>query len=279
MTSDDLDSTVLKIIKRVMLLVLGSGFFTNALYIYGMAYYQGYVERLGFEYTLFPIQWGEAILWTYFASQEAGVSTIGAINEISEVFFFVFLFSFYLIARVWIELSDPKRVKTSKGRRNKANYKWGKKVYNLRAHHVWIYRLLYVPLRWVLLKEKSFIAFLASYLFIVFLFFIPMFVVLWVYFPLLGVAHGEAVAEQRTDIYEERLCGDEKDFWSTCLTLAIPMPGERGKEQTVEGKILFKHGSLLGLMTEKGPVTMTMPKTHFHITRKNDHFNSNLDAE
>lgn len=50
----DLPGTLITILKKVLLIALGSGQLSNALFIYGLAYYQGYIEAFGFEYQLFP---------------------------------------------------------------------------------------------------------------------------------------------------------------------------------------------------------------------------------
>ena len=48
-----MESTLLKFLKKLLLIVIGSGLVTNALYIYGLAFYQGHIARVGFEYAFF----------------------------------------------------------------------------------------------------------------------------------------------------------------------------------------------------------------------------------
>lgn len=71
-----MESTLHQILKKLLLVIIGSGLLTNALYILGLAYYEGYIVGLGFDYNLFPIDWNDALLWTYAASRELGISTI-----------------------------------------------------------------------------------------------------------------------------------------------------------------------------------------------------------
>ncbi len=270
MESDNLENAFLKILKRIMLLAIGSGLLGNALYIYGLGYYQGYVESLGFEYNLFPIEWKDTLLWTYAASRELGVSSIELMNKFTSSALLILLLSIYLIARIWMQLSkiQPENGKIS----GKINFKLAKKIHKFRFKHIWIYRFLYVPFKWLLLKEQSFIAFAASYFFMVFLIFIPLFIIIWIYFPLFGVNHGELVAQKRLKYYETYLCGDSGDYWSQCLEINVSeLKNYEGLISPV-GRVLFKNGSLIAILTKEGPITLSMPKNYYHKPNKNPYY-------
>ncbi|OOF24451.1 hypothetical protein BZJ19_11175 [Salinivibrio proteolyticus] len=265
----NLENVILKILKRIMLLAIGSGLLGNAMYIYGLGYYQGYVEALGFEYNLFPIEWKDTLLWTYAASRELGVSSIEFMNKFTSSALLILLLSVYLISRIWMQLSkiqsDNSQGKTS----GKVNFKLAKKIYNLRQNHIWIYRLIYVPFNWLLLKEQSFIAFAASYFFMVFLIFIPLFIIIWIYFPLLGVNHGELVAQKRLKYYENFLCGDAGDYWSQCLEINISeLKNHKGLTNPI-GRVIFKNGTLIAILTKEGPITLSMPQRYYYKPDKN----------
>ena len=261
MNSSTLENSFLKIFKRLILITIGSGLISNALYIYGLGYYEGFIKRLGFQYELFPIQWNEALLWTYAASRELGLKTIYELDNVTGLVIITLVFGIYIIARLWMEISNIETKQKNKSNK-KINYKIAKKIYYFREKHIWLFRFIYIPLRWVLLKEQSFIAFMASYFFIVFIVFIPIFIIIWVYFPLIGLSHGENVASKRLDYYENNLCGGDNDYWSTCLSV---IPDENlVSNKEITGRLLFKNNNLLGILTDLGPVTVTMPKIFFH---------------
>jgi len=277
MAQSRLESALLELLKRFMLLVIGSSLLSNALYIYGLSYYEGFIERLGFEYYLFPIAWNDALLWTYTASRDLGEDSIVALGKTSPYIFLSLLPAFYFIARLWMHLSSSKAPGGS-GRRQRAfNYKLAKKIHRVREDRVWIYRTLYVPLRWFLMKEQSFIAFFASYFFMVFLLFIPMFVIVWVYFPLFGFNHGEASAEKRLKYYEESLCGGESSYWNKCLHFSAEHLSAYEGSDDVTGRVALKNGDLLGVMSLDGPIVLTMPEEFFYKAEENVCYNGGCD--
>jgi len=269
MNAESLESTFLKILKRLLLVAIGSGLLGNALYIYGLAYYQGYIERLGFEYNLFPIQWGDTLLWTYAASRELGVSSINLLDKFTASALLVLLTGFYFIARIWIQLSNIKPSRRSEKIERRINYRLAKKVYAFREKHLWLYRVIYVPVRWFLIKEQSLIAFLASYFFMTFLIFIPIFIIIWIYFPLFGVHHGELVAKKRIEYYKEYLCGGKEEYWNECIKIDVSHIKNYGGIKVVTGRLVFKSESTIGVMTEDGPITLSMPKEYLFYTSTN----------
>ena len=273
MTSPDFENGFLRILKRLMLVAIGSGLITNALYIYGLAYYEGYLDRIGFEYDLFPISWDNAVIWTYHASRELGVSSIVTLSDFTVELMFIILFSFYFIARVWMELSSNNKLTKVKNKPVKnTSYKLSKKIYHLKTNQPWAYYSIYLPIKWVLVTEKSFIAFAASYFFMVFLFFIPVFIIIWVYFPMLGVNHGKNVAIKHLEYYKESLCGGKDDYWSECIEVNTEHIKIKNKLKVVKGSLMFRSGDLLGILTETGPITITIPKPYYYRTEKNPKF-------
>lgn len=266
-----LESVLLKILKRVMLLAIGSGLLGNALYIYGLGYYQGYVETLGFEYNLFPIEWTDTLLWTYAASMDLGVSSLELINKFTTSALLILLLCIYLIARMWMAVSNY-QTKNAKGKpkiNRKINFRLAKKIHKFRLTHIWLYRLFYVPLRWLLLKEQSFFAFAASYFFIVFLISIPLFIIIWIYFPLFGINHGQLVAQKKLKYYETYLCGDSGDYWSQCLEFNVSELKSYEGLINPEGRVLFRNKSLIAILTKEGPITLSMPKHYYYKPDKN----------
>lgn len=151
-----------KIFKKILLVVIGSGLISNALYIYGLSYYEGYLESLGFEYRFFPIKWEEALLWTYSASRELGASTVTFWTKITGQMMLLILVIVYFVARIWMAINDQE------GRINKKpNIKFtlARLMVRWRRACPVPFKMLYPPIKWLLIMEQSVWAFLASYFF------------------------------------------------------------------------------------------------------------------
>ncbi len=279
MDSQKVEAVFLKILKRVMLFAMGSGLLTNALYIYGIAYYQGYIERLGFEYTLFPIDWDGALIWTYIASQQLGISTISLWTTLSEKVVLVLLGAFYLLARVWMYLSKENNTVNSDSIHKVRRYKLAKKIVYFKNKLPWLFKITYVPIKWLLITEQSLIAFSASYFFMLVLLFIPIFIFIWVYFPLIGLSHGQNIANYKLEEYEKFLCGNSEEYWSECITVPIRNSSSNKIIKEVEGRLIVKNKDLIGILTKEAPVTTTMPKYFYHKTEKNPCYGKNCEGK
>lgn len=277
--AENLESVFLKILKRILLVTIGSGLLGNALYIYGQGYYQGYIEGLGFEYTLFPLSWNDSILWTYSASRELGASSIAMMVDLNPAAILIVLLAVYLISRIWMQIPESFSSKGKSGPQRKFNYKIAKRIALFKKDHIWIFRFIYIPARWFLIKEQSFIAFAASYFFMIFLLFIPLLIVIWIYFPLFGVNHGSSVAEKRLEFYEEHLCGGPADYWSQCIKIDAPTLEQEVEATSPVGRVLFKNGNLIAVLTENGPVTLSMPKEYYFQTLKNPCYGDTCETQ
>lgn len=64
-----------------------------------LAHYQGYIQRIGFEYTLFPISWDDDFLWTYAASRIRGKNMILLWVDFTKHVISIILLSIYILAR------------------------------------------------------------------------------------------------------------------------------------------------------------------------------------
>ncbi len=263
-----MEDTILRLLKRFMLVVIGSGLISNALYIHGLAYYEGYIDRFGFEYGLFPLPSSDVLFWTYSASRELGASSIEAITKFKLPLLLMFLSSVYLLSRVWMESS-------SQGKRSinpapkKHNIKLYKKIHKFRENYKLAFYVIYVPIRWLILKEQSLMAFVASYFSLIVLFFIPIFLIVWVYFPMVGIEHGKSVAESRIKYYKENLCGNKYDYWSDCIEFSTKHIDSYDAPNAINGRLILKTGNLLGVFTENGPITMSLSNDFYHVTIAN----------
>lgn len=266
-----MEDTILRLLKRFMLVVIGSGLLGNALYIHGLAYYEGYIDRFGFEYGFFPLPSSDVLFWTYSASRELGASSIVAITKFKLPLLLTFLSSVYLLSRIWMESSNQSK-RSFKPAPKKHNIKLYKKIYKFRENHKIVFYTTYVPLRWLILKEQSLIAFVASYFSLIVIFFIPIFLIIWVYFPMIGIEHGKSVAESRIEYYKENLCGDRYDYWSDCIDFSAKHIDSYDSPDIISGRLILKTGKFLGVFTENGPVTMSLSNDFYHITSTNSRY-------
>lgn len=266
-----MEDSLLRILKKFLLVAIGSGLLSNALYIHGLAYYEGYIDRLGFEYDFFPLPSSDVLFWTYYASRELGASSIVAITQFKLPIIIIVLGIVYFLSRVWMESSKKRTTGPVKAPR-KNNIKLFKKIYKFRSDHKFIFYSVYIPIRWLILKEQSLMAFIASYFFLVFLFFIPIFLFIWVYFPMVGLEHGRSVAESRIEFYKDNLCGDKDDYWNECIIVDTKHLKNYKVPKPVAGRLMLRSGNLLGIFTEKGPVVITMPSNYYLETTKNSCF-------
>jgi len=261
------ENTLQKILKKILLVIIGSGLITNALYIYGLAYYEGYIENLGFEYNFFPVKWEDTLLWTYFASRELGASTVGFWTKITGPVLLLILVVSYFIARLWMAINS---IDSNKNKRKNKSTSLARFLVRCRKRHPKIFKVAYAPVRWLLIMEQSIWAFFASYFVLIILFFIPLLIFIWVYFPLIGLKHGENIGTKRFELYQKDLCTDKDDYWIKCVRLSTGHLQEEALPKTVYGRVVAKNGLLVGLITSDGPITMTMPSLYFQRTRKNE---------
>lgn len=270
------EDTLQKVLKKILLVIIGSGLITNALYIYGLAYYEGYIENLGFEYNFFPVKWEDTLLWTYFASRELGASTVGFWAKITGPVLLLILVVSYFIARLWMAISSSESSRNKKVNRCTLLARF---LVKQRKNYSKLFNIVYPPVRWFLIMEQSIWAFLASYFVLIILFFIPLFIFIWVYFPLIGLKHGENIGTKRFELYQKDLCADKDDYWVKCIKLSTGHLKEKSLPETVYGRVIAKNGSLVGLITSDGPITMTMPSLFYQKTMKNECYNVECKIE
>ncbi len=258
----DVESVVQQIFKKTLLVILGSGLVGNALYIYGLAYYEGYIKALGLDVLLFPIEWSEARLWTYFASRELGVSTVNVWMKFTSSFMPAVMIAAYVVVRLWIALNGPAkkvRPKLSRVKRLRKLVAFGRK-----------WPVVYKVTKWLMIKEQAFWGFIASYFALVFMVFVPLFLLVWVLFPAVGVSHGKYVGKSLMSFYEKNLCGDESDYWNRCVPIRTAHLEDESLPEKINVRIIAASGDLYGLMTKDGPVVMTKPPVIYYLNAKRE---------
>ncbi|ALS99734.1 hypothetical protein [Lacimicrobium alkaliphilum] len=261
---DTMPNTLREILKKILLVALGSGLATNALYIYGLAFYQGYINRFGFEYGFFPIEWEDALMWTYAASREFGVTTVHWWTKLGLGSMSIMLLTIYVIARMWMAATAENKPRKSLFK--KKSFGTLRTLAEIRRS----YPRTFDTIRWFFNAEQSLWAFVVSYFALIVIFCVPLFIMIWVYFPLIGMKHGNDIAEKRLAWYEESLCADEDDYWDECVRVATTHIGNPDLPGHQVGRLILKHQSYLGLLTQCGPVTMTMPKEFYQMAVAKD---------
>lgn len=272
----DLLGTLITLLKKVLLIALGSGLLSNALFIYGLAYYQGYIEAFGFEYQLFPTDWSDALLWTYVASRELGISTVKLWTDMGGKGLLLIAFSFYMLARIWMLSTGSKA--EHKPLKRIPHRGLAKLLVIVRRRYPRTFLVIFPPLRWFFNTEQSLWAFVASYFAMIVVFFIPVFLMIWVYFPMIGNNHGASVTEKWITRFEQSLCGESGDTWSRCIQVSTNHIKQHSVPTTLCGRLIAKKGDLLALYTKDGPVTVTQPSPYYYRNEKLD-VDSEFDYE
>ncbi|PSV27265.1 MULTISPECIES: hypothetical protein [unclassified Photobacterium] len=220
-------------IKAVLLAILGTGLFAKAIQLYGLGYYEGFIEGHGFEYYLFPIEWEDTALWAYFASQDLGTKFLGALGisplqfiVIAIVLFFSILFGLYYPRTK----NDIEAEGTGSGKS---------------------------------LKDNLFISMIGSYALMVAVCLFSLFVLIWVFLPSVAFEHGEAVAQKQMANYQQ-LCVKDNPYWNNkCISVLV-----NGVEYT--GIIIVRNDDKVGLLTQKGALTFTLEEKFSYFNLKNE---------
>ncbi len=262
-----LEVAIQRIFKRFLLILAGSGLLTNAMYVYGLGYYQGYVEAFGFEYAFFSIEWVNAIIWTYYASRELGANLIIIMGTYSHAVL-VILPTVYLFARVWVSLTTENVISNVQATNTYILKNYRSKVRYVRFIDKYRFLFTYIlkPLAWLFAKEQAFFAFLASYFFIFILCLLPIFVSIWVFLPSIGNQHGQLVVSKYLERKNGNICERSDNGWSPCVSIKTKhlKKYDQAVEEEVTGLIILKNGSYVGLYTESGAITMTLPKNFYY---------------
>ncbi|EHS7465981.1 hypothetical protein VCSRO70_3446 [Vibrio cholerae] len=263
-----MELVVQRIFKRILLILAGSGMLTNALYVYGLGYYQGYVKAFGFEYAFFAIDWASAIIWTYYASRELGMNLIVLMGAYPYALFVIFPMV-YLFARVWSSLAvetTTSEIKSPSGHILK-NYRAKACYVGFRRNNPKLYAFTLRPLEWLFAKEQAFFAFLASYFFLFILCLLPSFMSIWVFLPSIGSQHGQFVVSEYLDRKNGNLCEKDKNGWNPCISIKtkhIKAYDPMIEKNEVTGLVILKNGTYIGLYTEDGAITMTLPVDFYY---------------
>lgn len=201
----------------------------NAIYIYGLSFYQGYIEELGFEYALFPIEWSDTSFWSYQASWYFGIEIVESWGLspllVSLCILAIYLCVYYLVKGAFRALKSE------------------------------------------LLIPKSGLAnfFLQVNLSLLFQFAIISFLFIWIFLPINAHEHGQKVAKNKwtEKKRDSSLCAVSIDAKEPCISIkAPPSINDYNESKEIKGLLMFKREEYIGIYTEDGAVTMTMPKDY-----------------
>ncbi|WP_139139768.1 hypothetical protein [Pseudomonas sp. NBRC 111139] len=252
-----------QVLKKVLVVVLGSGVLVNALYLFGMSYYEGFIKALGFELLMFPIAWSDGRLWTYIASREIGLSAVSVWVELTGPYVLLLMAVCYATTRIW--LKAKKRSTINAGNPTGRRRKFLKSVaYQKKKHPI-----IFAKLLWFVRTDDAFWAFISAYSIIIFVFFIPLFLIVWSFYPSFGFAYGEKVGERVRKSFESALCGENGEYWSSCFVFSTKHIDQEGLPGQVLGRLVFKKDRTIGLYTKNGPVTLTLPEDFYQETKRN----------
>ena len=218
-------------LKLLCAILISTGIFIKSIQIYGLSFYKGYIETYGFDYYLFQLDWDVTSLWAYFASQQIGFYFINSIN-VSHLYY-------VLIVSFFISLCFIYR-------------KYILKVINS-----------------FILKDsnktyiKVLLPFFSSYMMFFLYFIFSFFVFIWSYLPDIARDHGSAVATYNIEKNKD-LCASKNEMWpNSCVVFTID-------DKKYEGVIIVRNENLLGLMTDKAAITLTIPSNYYFINNKKD---------
>jgi hypothetical protein len=269
-------------VRKILLIILTSGLVTNAIYISALYYYKGLVTQLGFDSELFPIAWSDTPFWAYTASRQLGASYLSGLtnyfNTALSIASILVLFGIiYLFCRLVMLLFKPSKYKVEwhsyeKIRPMKAFVKWRKK-------RPTIVKIIFPVFKWIVLTRESWQALITSYYSLIFLGFFPLFLVLWINFPNYSLQNGERIGKEKIDYFSDYLCGSEKDYWSQCISISLPISNNKSIPKKLYGRLLLRHGNLLGLYTKDGPITLTMPSDFYELSTRNPCYEKQCKAK
>lgn len=251
--------------------IFSAGLIAHAVYIYSLAYYQGYMLELGFPVELFPADSSTIHIWSNTASRDITGNILISITSIGATAIIVSFVAMLLALPLYNHLKPywPNAVKKTKLEKQleelqqlqKASNKTGfKKVIVLAG--IVIKRFEFG--RAVLITQWG-------YLLIIPLLFIG---IIWLYLPDMAISQGKSFAQRHRSGLEGKLCGKPDDYWSRCFVFNLDHITDYSKSkpefdsglgaassnsQKEIGRLITKNSEYIAIYTEEGPVVITPP--------------------
>jgi len=229
-----------------------------AVSIFGLSYYAGYIEGMGFDYLLFPLDgWDNAIVWAYFACREYTAHVLMDVN-IHTFFITAFIFA-YLLLLLFLKRKDISAYLRS--------WLLSKKEQIL-PFIGWSLKPIVQELIRVLQWSNYFMLILSGTLYI--------YLILMTipdnginYGKLIGIEHSERLLKTK-----ENLCKGSDKPWNKCITVSTSHLKGENLSDKIEVRLIVKSETMLGIFTKDGPVTMSMPEYIYYKSIKNECFDN-----
>jgi len=242
------------------LTVIGS-IFVIVLYILGFSFYIGYVKGMGFDYSFFPLgDWNNAIVWAYFAA-------VYFLIDISKILMHV---NPVLTALIILIIISPLV----------GLYSWlpSKREYIRARFYFW---LLSKQERYPFIRrflnpkvEKPLRAVEVSSSFLSNFFITIAVIVILIAIPLEVQTYGQSIGIEKAKrlLKSESLCESLDEFWNLCITVSTSHLKESNLPDKIEGRLIAKSETMLGIYTKDGPITMSMPEYIYYKSIENKCF-------
>lgn len=284
--------------KLIIVWLFGAGILSNAIYIFGLGYYQGYLKGMGFIYDLFPLTGNEAFMWAYSASRRFAADIIENFKPEYIIFSNIGIFSIIWVILTFLNFEENKYILKNHffyEKFNILNIKVGqlfkkyirlsiflsfkKKIERAKCYlrDSFIYSILKFPFMivyfffsffWFILKflfvnEKSLKAAIISYILLVIFIFIPIVSIFWWFFPYAGVLYGEKTADKVIEVFHERkdLCQPKDSKWEKCIII-------KDEKELIKGLLIARVENRLAVMTKNGPLTISEPSKYKFYTKQ-----------
>lgn len=222
---EKLKSSLIKIVSYI----LGTGLVAHAVYIYSVAYYQGYMQELGFPIELFPADGLLLHVWSNTASRDLAGKVIIFVTSISTPGFMLGLAGAVLIIPLskLIKWIFPSKKKKTELEREIEEEERKLETSSMRGIRKVLSNLM------IYSKKLGFDTAYAIFN-IISLSVIPLLYVClaWIYFPDLAISQGNSLAKKHRANFEENLCGPKSSYWSRCYKLDLQHIGNVGKIST-----------------------------------------------
>jgi len=254
-------------LKSISLFVLTSGFIVNAVYIAALYYYKGLVSQLGFEQSFFPITWSDTPFWAYTASVQIGARYLSDVSDFlnSTLVSLVIVALIYLLCRYW----KNHRFNKSPEQIHHTTIRFKRNVIKCKRKAPRLFKIYNPIFKYFFKESHHYSALLLSCYWLIIIGFFPLFMWLWISFPNLSKSTGEMIGQGKIEYFSKYLCGQSSDYWNQCINISLPASKDVITPSRITGRLLLKHGGLLGIYTKSGPVTISMPKNYYNVATPN----------
>ena len=245
-----------------LITVIGS-VFVIFLYTLGFSFYLGYAEGMGFKPSFFPLDgWDSAIIWAYFACVYIFIDVFKILVHLNPILFFPIILIILSIMGLYFRVSLKREYISARLHSwlllKKERYPFIGKLSNPKVQE---------SIRVVETSNNYFLGIPATILFVI---------IILIMIPVKTKKYGQSIGiEQAQQFLEsENLCEDSNEFWNPCITVLTSHLKGENLPAKIEGRLIAKSETMLGIFTKDGPITMSMPKYIYYKSTKNECFDN-----